>query len=187
MEQPGGCAVDQALLGGGVGQKTGGAHCARCLQVRQRIGEGPYENQWHALGSGRNKLAGSYSDDDGIRPQAAQQYPFARDPLGEHLCCERVAQTPSLVKCQRLPALLVTEIGGEQAELEARGLDVLGVAPREASKDALNVRRHASGHFNGAGHLGKIERLRSEKNSGRVFAYGHRASSGAFRHDQLSF
>ena len=49
MERVGGHVIEQALLGGGAGQEAGGPCGARRLQVRQGIGEGPYENQWHAL------------------------------------------------------------------------------------------------------------------------------------------
>ena len=155
--------------------------------MRQGIVEGPYENQWHALRPRRNKLAGSYSDDNGVRTQAAQQYALAAHPLGEHLRRERVTQAAALVEGQRQPSLLLAEVGGQQAELEARGPDVLGVASREAGKDALNVRRHPAGHLDRAGHLGEVECLRSEEDTRCPAAYSHHISSGALRHDRLSF
>ena len=67
MERMGGHVVEEALLGGCARQETGGPGGARRLQMRQGVGEGPYENQWHALRPRRNKLAGSYSDDNGVR------------------------------------------------------------------------------------------------------------------------
>ena len=187
MERVSGHVVDQVLLRGGARQEAGGASGARRFQVRQGVCEGPYENQRHALRPRRNKLAGSYPDDNGVRTQGAQQHALTRHPLGEHPRRERVTQAAALVEVQRQPSLLLAEVGGQQTELEARGPDVLGVASREAGKDALNVRRHPAGHLDRAGHLGEVECLRSEEDARRPAAYSHHISSGALRHDRLSF
>ena len=55
MERVSGHVVDQVLLRGGARQEAGGASGARRFQVRQGVGEGPYENQRHALRPRRNK------------------------------------------------------------------------------------------------------------------------------------
>ena len=187
MERVSGHVVDQALLRGSAGQEAGGPGGARCFQMRQGVGEGPYENQRHALRPRRNKLAGSYSDDNGVRTQGTQQHALTRHPLGEHLLRERVTQAATLVEVQRQPSLLLTEVGGQQTELEARGPDVLSVAWRETGEDALNVRRHPAGHLDRTGHLGEVECLWSEEDARRPAAYSHHISSGALRHDRLSF
>ena len=98
-----------------------------------------------------------------------------------------MVQAATLVEVQRQPSLLLAEVGGQQTELEARGLDVLGVASREAGKDALNVRRHPAGHLDRAGYLGEVEGLRSEEDARYPVVYSHHTSSGAIRHDWLSF
>ena len=187
MERVSGHVVDQALLRAGAGQEAGGAGGARRLQVRQGVSEGPYENQRHALRPRRNKLAGSYSDDNGVGTQGTQQDALTCHPLCEHLLRERVTQAATLVEVQRQPSLLLTEVGGQQAELEARGPDVLGVAWREAGEDALDVRGHPASHLDRTGHLGKVECLRSEEDTRCPAAYSHHITSGALRHDRLSF
>ena len=100
----------------------------RRLKVGQGVGEGPYEDQGHALCTRGDELTRSHSDHHSARAQAANQLAFAGDPLGEHFSGEGLTQSASLVEGQSQLALLITEVGEEKVEFETGRPNMLGVA-----------------------------------------------------------